>query len=370
MTNEPHDPAVQRFRDLVSGAECLPASIDSYRKIHQLALVSSLSGRVPIYLDTKFWVELRRAEERMAQGDAQELLSAIRKAVTAGMAFCPISASAFMELLQHSEPEARIQTARLVDELSLGVSLISMDELLEAELEWHLTQATDSPVDPETVPIWTKLCYALGSVTPHINKFPPNVMLAFQVATLDSLWPMTLEEIARGLEPNRVDRAEAAATITHDSRAHSKEASDFKTAYAAEAWGIARFAAPICASVARRIQPKSEIKARGFSEGNGAKFIASSLIENTARQALRSMHTRAAWHAIFRLNHARAFKANDFLDIEHAASAVGYCKAFFTERSLATALTQPPVGLDRLYGCFITSSLSEAKQYVRSLNRN
>lgn len=92
-----------------------------------------------------------------------------------------------------------------------------------------------------------------------------------------------------------------------------------------------------------------------------AKLIAGALIQDKGRKALRSMHIRACWHAIYRLNRARKFKANDFNDVEHAAAGVGYCAAIFTEISLATALTQSPVNLDREFGCLITHDMERAE---------
>ncbi len=54
-------------------------------------------------------------------------------------------------------------------------------------------------------------------------------------------------------------------------------------------------------------------------------------------------------------------------DHQHAAAAVGYCDAFFTERSLANILTRSDLALDKLYDCTVVSTPEAALQYARSV---
>jgi hypothetical protein len=55
------------------------------------------------------------------------------------------------------------------------------------------------------------------------------------------------------------------------------------------------------------------------------------------------------------------------LDFHHAAAALGYCEAFFTEKPLRALLMSRHVALDRLYGRVIVSEEQDAIRYVRGL---
>lgn len=364
---KPESRGYDRIRELLSDNAALPQSIGSYQRQRQTELATSLENLTPIYLDSRFWIELRKAHEQGRGSSAFGLLEALRKAVKDRLAFCPVSASSFMELLQHADRGVRIRTAQLVDELSLGVSLIALDELLASEVEWLFTQTRDARLNPSVVPLWTKLSHALGSIAPSMPTLPPAQQLAFQVTAFDLLWDLPLEEMAGDIHRARPDLTAAAAKISADSQAHAAEITDFKSAYRAEAWGIAQFSAPILANLVRSIEPNAPDTVDEAELTTWSRFIAGGLISSKALQALRSMHVRASWHAIFRRNKGRMFKPNDFTDIEHAAAGVGYCGAFFSEGSLVTAMTQPPVCLDDLYGCFITRDVHEAERFVRGL---
>jgi hypothetical protein len=362
---------VDRVRELTTGAARLPATIETYLVERQLALASELKARTPIYLDSRFWIDLSRAARAGPANRAYPLLQALRSAVEAGRAFCPVSASTFCELLQHADSAARAATAQVVDELSLGVSLLSLDELLLSEVRWLLQKTADIPINPEQVPLWTKVSHSLGSVYPNVGWMSADQLLAVQVATVDMLWSMSLEEMARDLRrPPSSHFKDAATRITLDSRAHAHEATDFAAIYQSEAVGIASLVAPLCARVVREIHPQAAQAPPQADAGELSGYInlvAGALVQDKARRALRSMHVRAALHAIIRLNRSRTFKANDLADIEHAAAGVSYCRAFFTEASLRTALTQPPVKLDQFYGCLVTSDIEEASGFVRLL---
>src|SRR6266436_4161094 len=67
-----------------------------------------------------------------------------------------------------------------------------------------------------------------------------------------------------------------------------------------------------------------------------------------ARRILRTLHIHASLHASVRWNKSRKLKPNDILDFHHAAAALAYCDAFFTERSVRNIATQHHIALDKL----------------------
>lgn len=75
----------------------------------------------------------------------------------------------------------------------------------------------------------------------------------------------------------------------------------------------------------------------------------------------------ATLHAAVRANRGRKFKPNDLPDFDHAAAAMGYCDAFFTDHKLCKLLTLPPVQLATFFGCRVLSEVRDAVQWLEAL---
>src|SRR5712671_2841249 len=114
-------------------------SIDRHVKSRVVELGRALTNKHAIYLDIRYWLLLRRA--LLADDDSTpngKLLVLLRDAVNTGKVFCPISETVFLELLKQSDPSSRLRTAKLIDDLSLGVSLLSQHERVATELAHFL----------------------------------------------------------------------------------------------------------------------------------------------------------------------------------------------------------------------------------------
>ncbi|MBB3941272.1 hypothetical protein GGR39_002948 [Novosphingobium fluoreni] len=93
-----------------------------YRR--QLDLTDLLSSRIPIFLDTNFWVMARQAA--FGETDDPELISllgALRLAVGSGKAFCPLTSDLIAEFSKQSA-DRLAATMVIVDSLSLGVAMV------------------------------------------------------------------------------------------------------------------------------------------------------------------------------------------------------------------------------------------------------
>lgn len=363
---------IERLEEMLAGRLPLPESIDTHIRQRQLDLAASVSQRTPVYLDSRFWIDLQRAEtdDVGTASRAYPLLMALREAVKGGKAFCPISTSTFVEMLKHGDREVRVASAKLVDELSLGITLLPLDELLRAEVRWFVDHPGDHPLDPLAEPVWTRLAYSLGTPVAELQGIPAREQLAFQAVAFDEIWEMTLEEIAMTADPMRPDFNAAAARITEDSAAHSHEIPTFDDAYKSELAPMGELGA---AFFVEKVSDLAKEAGQQANMGPAEIALCRNVVRNSlalgkARQALRSGHIRASLHAIIRHNKGRRFKPNDIFDIEHAVCGVGYCRAFFTEGSLGTATRQPPLKLDRLYGCLVTNDFEEATRFVRGLS--
>jgi hypothetical protein len=80
-----------------------------------------------------------------------------------------------------------------------------------------------------------------------------------------------------------------------------------------------------------------------------------------------TLYVGAKCHAAVRWNRGKNLTANDLMDFHHAAAALGYCDAFFTDNPLKVLLTQNHVQLPSELGRFITADDAEALRYVGGL---
>jgi hypothetical protein len=89
---------------------------------------------------------------------------------SAGSLLCPISDIAFWELMKQTDEVTRTATAKLMDELSLGVALATEQSRVRLELSHLLGQHApdDAPLLKQMV--WVKACYVFGEGMPVIPK--------------------------------------------------------------------------------------------------------------------------------------------------------------------------------------------------------
>src|SRR5207302_1314667 len=117
----------------------------------------------------------------------------LRQGVASGKLFCPASESVFLELLKQSDPSSRTATARLIDELSLGVTLLPNQARAATELARFIHSFEDSAnLHPLRHLVWSKLSYVLGFVHPTSAAFDADTDLVMQKAFFDHMWIIPL----------------------------------------------------------------------------------------------------------------------------------------------------------------------------------
>lgn len=110
-------------------------SLRSYMRDKRCQLGSAVISIQRIYLDQRFWLLLRDVYlGRSGDKATSDLLTLLRYLVSQGKAIYPISESVFIELLKQSDESTRLATAQLIDDLSLGITLIPFDERVRQEL--------------------------------------------------------------------------------------------------------------------------------------------------------------------------------------------------------------------------------------------
>lgn len=358
-------------------------SIDRHVKNRVVELGQSLAGRHAIYLDVCYWLLLRNA---LLADDYEtpigKLIGSLRDAVTSGKVFCPNSESVFLELLKQSDPSSRLRTAKLIDELSLGVSLLSQRERVGTELaHFFYSSQNGAEVHPLRHLVWTKLPYVLGFLHPTEIAIDPPTLLAIQKALFDEMWTIDLTKMIERfdiaplpLDP-RLDHI--ADKLNAGNAEHADEIKSFKQALTDEFSGVA----DLCADTAADVMVEMALKqghaapARNSDEWKRMRQICANLVfhglqaKPGLRHKLPTLYIEACLHAATRWDKKRKLVGNDIYDFNHASAAVAHCQAFFTEGPLKALLGLKHHGLADDFSCRVASEVPEAMDILNDLAR-
>lgn len=343
-------------------------SVDDYLRRKQIELGSSLERRAIIYLDMWVW---NRISDHVLKGtndpSMSELYRRLLTEVAAGRVVCPVSESIFLELLKQSDPRTRTAAAEVIDALGGGVCLMAPDTRINTEVAyWVYEIATKQSLHPLDHLVWTVVPYVLGTMHPVDNRFPAAEQRVIQKAFVDRLWRTRVVDMVQSVDQTQwsFDAMHGIAQRLNDgNRDHQAELTSFRKVYADEANGAADLFAPM----ARRVIADMYTKETGqpppdasddtkHTERTLRTLMAKSLIDNTSRHVLRSLHIQAACHAAVRWNRGQKLSANMLFDFHHATAALAYCDAFLCDGPMATLLTGGLITLDKEMGCFVAST--------------
>jgi hypothetical protein len=348
--------------------------IDAHVGARCQALAQSLETRKAIYLDFRFWLVREVWEGIRVRPEDRKLVHHLTCLVRTGRIFCPITAATFSELMKVRQRERREATIQAIDELSVGVTLMPEEDRVEAEVE-DLVLGSVTP-EPSKRPrrVWTRLPYVLGNILVVNTGFPPETEQAIQKAFFDHLWEQPLSAIAAKLDPERYDmQAEMTALaerLNEDNRARRAQMKSFESVLSDELSGAAELAEPALRRMIARVNRAATGRTDapdGATDRTGLSLLRACLLSEYGHR-MPTLHVHASLHALFRWEYRDKFlTANDMFDLAHAAAALAYCDAFFTERELASSVAHRRLGLDKHYDCFVTSRTAEAVNYLRSL---
>lgn len=356
-------------------------SIDQHVERCVVALGRSLDDRIAIYLDTKFWIILRDgAAEKRTDAAALELLHRLRTLVAKGKVFCPVSESHLYEFLKQDDMNSRLETARIVNELSLGVALIGERMRMGTEVAHfvHSFEGSADDLHPLRHLVWSKLGYVAGFVHPCGTGFDAETELAIQKAFFDRMWTASFEEMFKtlgtGSPPHGLDFDTSG--VNQGVIENADQIRSFSQAYAAELGGVVELGADMAMEVMGDLfrkktgEPPAERGSQAWQKfwNHWANLLLVALKKRTqVKQQLRTMHIHASLHAAFRWDKARRFTSNDFYDFEHASAALAHCQAFFTEHPLLATVTARHVALDELFQCRVVSEIADAVAVLKAI---
>lgn len=359
----------------------LSPAIDRYARSRQIDLARSIQSRKKVYLDTRFWIIARNVVQGETVTQAESAwFERLRRGVADGRLICPISDSAFLEIMDQTfSASRRLATAALVDELSLGVCLTRGETRAATEIAHYLYRMKGNTdlYDMQEL-VWTKVSYVLGNMHPTLPELGAALEVEMQKEVFDLLWGKSLTEMVSTIGPAAPPEGEdlglAASTIDADIKLHLGSLKSYRQTYRDEIVGAADSCCPFAMEwfelEAEKAGHGSPVK--GSPEWDAAALMSRNLLaaafaKPETKYALRYMHVQATMHAAFRWNKGAKFTSNHFFDIEHACAALSYCDAFFTEAFLANVANARHTGLTDLNGCHTTSSPEEAIQILSEL---
>jgi len=355
-------------------------SIDQYVRSCSVDLGQEVKKRAAVYLDQRYWIIIRDVTlNRRTDTASLTLANLLKDLVRTGKVFCPISESVFVELLKQEDLNTRRSTAGVIDELSLGVTLIPESKRVGTELA-HLLKSHSNPdsVYPLSWLVWSKLSYVLNVVHPTNTPFSTEDELLIQKVFFDHMWDISLGEVVDRLDERPVPPINldpVAKRLNEENLALSNEVRSYRQAYLGEIAGLLSLYVETAREILEStyaqdfgVDPSVTDAERRNHNRELLSFFVQMFCKSEFAKQLPTIHIHASCHAAIRWDKKRRLKGNDLYDFHHAAAALAYCDLFLTERPLQILLSLKHLALDRMFGCKVISDVSEAVNYLRKMS--
>ncbi|MFN3728054.1 MAG: hypothetical protein ACK4SZ_17315 [Allosphingosinicella sp.] len=347
-------------------------SIETHIAARAAALATSLAGKLPIYLDTRFWIVVREVGDGTStRPDEREIVSLLERLVERGVAFCPISEATFSELMRQGREAQRAATASAIEKLSCGVTIHpDPDRMVEEADRVVLGRLTTGKIPP-LAPAWTSLAYVLGDMYPTATPLPAEQELAIQKAFYDRMWEEPLSSIALSMDSESYTRdtelQEQARRLTQLNAEHRGSMTSFESVLEQEFHGVALTIAEASPSLRSALGPL----------GARLKIDPLLLFTNAIREMLKDLdsaramptaHVHAVVHALFRWEYRdKPITANDLVDFRHAAAALSHCDLLLTEGGLRRTLCHRRMPLAEIHRTTVLSDRAGIVRHLRKL---
>ncbi|EHK5111910.1 hypothetical protein I2702_004728 [Vibrio parahaemolyticus] len=357
-------------------------SLSDYYRSLRLKLASSISAKKKIYLDTKFWVLLRNgAMDPTSCNQEYYMLQLALKLVENGACIFPISEDVFLEVIRQTDEKTLLNTVRLIDLLSQGVSTLSYEERVQFELMhfWysHLNQETYLPQEM----VWTKLSYTMGFNSFTHAAISESENLIIQKAFTDQMWSISLTEKIEMMLSNGafkdLPEQPTAENINEGQFSHSHEASSFKQMFMNEVAGWVDVNSDMLCELMEHTYSRttglSVPENRTNEEREKTSQEMRAMVYNIFRLDKMGLYLPSAriisgLYAAVRWDKKQKFQDHDFHDFRHASAAIPYFDHFFTEKRLTHLVTQNQLKFDKMFECQVCSKVSQAIKVLEYLS--
>lgn len=353
---------------------------DYYRSI-RLKLSEQVLDKKIIYLDTKFWVLMRKGLlDPIDYPLENELLTLAIELSSQGECIFPISEDVFLEVMKQTDERTLKATAELIDKLSQGISSISSEERIKLELLHYWYSITGKHVYRTEQLVWTKLPYLMGVQQFEIPKVSADNNRVLQKSFMDQMWSISLFQMISIIVDSGgmiSDLHLKIADKLNDGKfKHTDEAKSFNQMFLNEVGGIidayrddlADMMSYMYSQETGVTETEDELK----QHRNETKRLMGNAIYNIFRLnkvtvEMASINILSSLNAAVRWDKQQKFQDNDFYDFRHATTALPYCDYFFTEKRLMHLLTQKSLSFDKLYECEIQSNVNKVITTLKGL---
>lgn len=337
-----------------------------YIEHEKIKTIQRYNSSHPIYLDTNYLLLLRDNKlGRLKDVDRIELCRLIYNAKQSTNIIFPYTHTTFQEIIKQTDPTTRSATAQVVDELSQGI--VIKPTVLRRPYEYEMFLIGLDSIDNRELFIRASIGYALELYGELRLTFPNNWNHpdtdVFKKVIFDFNRSLTLDDkitiYVKNSEKSELDKLSNLFTTLNEGKfEHQNPEHNYNTILFQELLsGMSGF-----------------LESKGV-QGEPNQWLARTLTLNAMSHFTKCPHTlhlssdriTAALHAQLRHERNQKYKPTDIFDFAHAADAIPYCKAFFTDKSLQKRLCSKPLEFNHLFGCHIASGIEEPTQYLRAL---
>ncbi|GAB1111718.1 MAG: hypothetical protein SwBeaMacB_23590 [Shewanella algae] len=147
-----------------------------------------------IYLDQLHWIEISKyISGEPCNSSTSEVFKIMKKGVDSGSIVFPLSISHYFETLKHNDPESRKRLAGTMRELSKGLTILSLSQVVRAEIESALIDIFKLDRTIEMQYVGQGLAHALGKNInlnlewPNPQAVPEADRVAFEKQVFDAI---------------------------------------------------------------------------------------------------------------------------------------------------------------------------------------
>lgn len=360
---------------------CPDVSFDMYMRAKRQEIGERALSRRRVYLDQRFWIHCRDAEtaSKSARPVHQEIWRLLQLAVSSEILWCPLHAAVFMET-RKQEQWSQLATAKIIDQLSGGIAICLPEDRAIVEISHWLNSVLhpDNTLRSLRHYVWMPAGHVLGVSKLQCPALGDELELAVQKTMYDISESMPLEGILAALEGDRINRVGAEGTDLRMQNLlcalYREQFRSWPECFRIEVQGmIENFRDQIIMCAKSLHESGADTTRLGLDcsdclelAKNIEVLILSGISLGRLGTEISSIHIPALLHSAVRYE-GRKFKQGDLYDFQHAAAALPFCDAFFTDKAMAAILKSRHARLDKHYDCVVLSSDDDVVSYLRAL---
>jgi hypothetical protein len=331
-------------------------SFAAYKKQKLKEITHAINPIKKVYLDTKFWIEIRDVIYKSGKEKAivQEIFLSLKEKIADHKIICPFSTALFDELLKQGDLTRRKRTAQIADILTCNYSISPLYYIIGCETYNFISTASGRQTY-QTDYIWTKALSVLGDISFNVkgDQGIEQQSLLLQKAYLDYYFQHTFQEV----------------TAFNDQYQESNESATWHA-------GMLNYAKTNnTRNVSLEALHREELSSTFTHAADGMRISLNTIdiANQLSKMTLKEIREVAPVTYIYTLIYAslgrdknRTTKPNDYYDISHSSLAVGTCDYFFAEKSFSTLLKS--LKLDQNFRMTIASDYQEILELIKGIN--